>query len=302
MQIPVNYQAIGNSRIAYVREGSGHPLLLLHGFPQTHIAWYKMIPELAKHFTLIIPDLPGYGDSTGPPPDANHESYSKRAMSEILIQLMKNSGFSQFAVAGHDRGGRVAYRMALDHPEKITRLAMLDIIPTGEMAERMTYPAALKMSHWWLLSQPYPFPETLMLQNNEYFLNNLLDNWSGDIPSISREAKNEYLRCFSKPDVIRAMCEDYRAGSSVDLQHDREDRQADRRIRGPVLALWSISGFAADFGDPLHIWEKWAEQVTGHAIDSGHFIMEEAPQIVQEAFLDFFLFSVTVPGNGIYLA
>jgi haloacetate dehalogenase len=284
----LNYESIGNARIAFVREGSGPPLLLLHGYPETHVAWNKVVPELAKHFTLIIPDLPGYGDSTGPSPDVNPEGYSKRNMADTLVQLMKNAGFSRFAVAGHDRGGRVAYRMALDYPENITRLAVLDIIPNGEMAERMTYPIAKRMSHWWLLSQPHPFPETLLLQSNTFILESILKSWSGNVCSISEEVKNEYLRCFKKPDVIRAMCEDYRAGSSVDLEHDRQDRQAGRRIRCPLLVLWPSSGFAVDFGNPLQIWRNWAEKLTGHVIDSGHFVMEEAPQALQEVFLDFF--------------
>jgi haloacetate dehalogenase len=282
------YERIGQYKIAYIEAGSGNPLLLLHGYPQTHMAWHKVVPDLKRFFTLIIPDLPGYGDSTGPAPDANHEGYSKRNMSDILVELMARCGFSQFCLAGHDRGGRVAYRMALDHPQKVLRLALLDIIPTYEMAERMTYRVASKMTQWWMLSQPHPFPETLMMQNNEYLLSYIMDSWAGDVTLISREAKNEYQRCFKKPEVIRAMCEDYRAGSSVDLQHDREDVKTENRIQCPSLILWPSSGFAVDFGNLLEIWKQWAPLAIGHVIDAGHFLMEEAPDAVQEAFIKFF--------------
>jgi haloacetate dehalogenase len=286
--LDIDYEVVNDSKIAFAQIGSGSPLLLLHGFPETHFAWHKVAPELAKHFMLIIPDIPGYGDSTGPAIDARHEAYSKRNMSAVLIAFMQKLGFEKFYVAAHDRGARVAYRMALDHPEKILRLALLDIIPTGEIANRLTYESASQLGNWWFLSQPFPFPETLIQNNTEYFLNYILDSWSGSAKPIAEEARNEYLRCFKNQDVIRTICEEYRAGISIDVQHDREDQKEKRRIKGPLLVLWASDGFVTSFGDPLEIWKQWAEDVQGHQIISAHFLMEEVPAEIQNAFIKFF--------------
>ncbi|AXY73086.1 alpha/beta hydrolase [Paraflavitalea soli] len=286
--MPVLYERVAGCNIAYSRTGTGYPLLLLHGFPQTHMAWHQVVPLLDKHFTLIIPDLPGYGDSTGPAPDEQHEAYSKRNIGNILVQFMQQLGFPKFGVAGHDRGGRVGYRMAFDHPQTVTRLAVLDIIPTGEMADRMTFDLALALPHWWLLAQPYPFPETLIIQQAEYYLKNTLDSWSGNKKSITEEAWQEYLRCFKNPSVIRAMCEDYRAGATVDVQYDRHNKDRGQRITCPVLVLYPTDFFAARFGNPVSVWEKWAVDVQGMAVESGHFLMEEIPGEVSKALDDFF--------------
>jgi haloacetate dehalogenase len=183
----------------------------------------------------------------------------------------------------------VGYRMAFDHPDQVAALAVLDIIPTGEMADRMTFDLALGIPHWWLLAQPYPFPETLILQNPAFYLKHTLDSWADNKPSISPEAYEEYLRCFSNPSVIRAMCEDYRAGASVDMQHDHSNSNQQQRIACPVYVLYPRDFFAASFGNPLSVWEKWAVNVEGKAVESSHFLMEEIPEIVSETLTAFFL-------------
>ena len=284
----IKYQIAGDSKIAFVQCGSGSPLLLLHGFPETHFAWHKVAPELAKHFLLVIPDLPGYGDSTGPAIDINHEAYSKRNMADILVRFMEKLGFEKFFVAAHDRGARVAYRMALDHPQKILRLALLDIIPTGEIADRLTYESASQLGNWWFLSQPFPFPETLIQNNADFFLNHILDSWSGTAKPITEKARQEYLRYFKNSKVVRTMCEEYRAGISIDVRHDRRDKKDGRFIQCPLLILWASDGFVTSFGDPLEVWKTRAKNVKGYQINSAHFLMEEVPAEIQNAFIDFF--------------
>lgn len=286
--LPVQYETVAGNIIAFHKTGTGFPLLLLHGFPQSHAAWYKIAPLLENQFTLIIPDLPGYGDSSGPSPDEQHEAYSKRNMAKTLVAFMQQLGFAKFGVAGHDRGGRVGYRMAFDFPDVVAALAVLDIIPTGEMADRMSFDLALGIMHWWLLAQPYPFPETLILENPEFYLKHTLDSWSGNKPVISDEAFQEYLRCFKNPAVVRAMCEDYRSGATADVQHDRQDKTAGQRITSPVLALYPSDFFAASFGNPVDVWKKWAVNVQGIAVESSHFVMEEIPEVVSKALAVFF--------------
>jgi haloacetate dehalogenase len=267
--------------------GNGPPLLLLHGFPETKFAWHKIAPQLSDNFTLILPDLPGYGDSIGPPPDADYKNYSKRNMGEILSKLMVELGFSTYAVAGHDRGARVAYRMALDHQTAITQLVILNITPTLEMMERLDYDRALKMENWLFLAQPAPLPETLIGTNARFYLNHVLDDWSSKPEDISAEARSIYLRCFKKPEVIRSICAEYRA-SSIDAVHDRENRDKKQHIKCPVLVLWSALDYPSGPGDPLHIWKRWADDVSGSAIDCGHFLMEEKPVEVVLHILNFF--------------
>jgi haloacetate dehalogenase len=282
------YEQVNGCNIAYNRTGTGYPLLLLHGFPQTHVAWHEVAPLLADNFTLIIPDLPGYGDSTGPAPDEQHEAYSKRNLGNLLVTLMKQLGFTAFAVAGHDRGGRVGYRMAFDHPGVVKALAVLDIIPTGEMADRMDFDLAVNIPHWWLLAQPHPFPETLMLSNAEFYLKHTLESWSGKVWAITDKAWQEYLRCFKKPEVIRAMCEDYRAGASIDVEHDRASKRKGERITCPVFVLYPEEFFAARFGHPVEVWQQWAKNVQGTAVQSSHFLMEEIPELVAAELAKFF--------------
>lgn len=275
---------VADCNIDFVMAGQGPPLLLLHGFPETKATWHQIAPQLAAAYTVVVPDLPGYGDSAGPVPDADNGNYSKRSMGNILVQLMQQLGFSTFGLAGHDRGGRVAYRMALDHPGNISRLAVLNIIPTLEMMDRFTYDTALKMGNWIFLAQPAPLPETLIHENPAFYLNYVLNDWSAAPELISPEARAAYLRCFKRKEVIAAMCAEYRA-SVLDAAYDHEDRVNHRRIHCPVLTIWSEK----DFPDgPLAVWKNWAEQVSGAALPGGHFLMEECPDGVLEQFLGFF--------------
>ena len=272
--------------IDLLMKGDGLPLLLLHGFPETKLAWHKIASQLAEHYTLVIPDLPGYGDSTGPTVDDEHKNYSKRELANILVRIMQQLNFHQYSVVGHDRGGRIAYRMALDHPEIITRLALLDIIPALDMSERLDYDSAVTMENWFFLSQPKPLPETLIAANPEFYLSYILDSWTAKPEMILPEIRAEYLRYFKNPKVITAICEEYRA-SYLDIIYDKEDRLHDKRINCPVLLLWSAGDLAAKLGDPLAIWKSWANNVTGKSLQCGHFLMEECPTEVLNQLLPF---------------
>ncbi len=277
---------VAGSSIDLAMAGEGPPLMLLHGFPETKAAWHQVAPRLAETYTVVLPDLPGYGDSTGPVPVADNSNYTKRSMGNMLVRLMQQLGFSTFALAGHDRGGRVAYRMALDHPREISRLAVLNIIPTLEMMDRFSYDMAVKMGNWVFLAQPAPLPETLITGNPEFYLNYMLDDWSATPALISPETRAAYLRCFKRKEVIAAICAEYRA-SVLDAAYDREDRDKHRRISCPVLALWSEKDFTSSDG-PLPVWKNWADDVSGAALPGGHFLMEECPGEVTAQFLRFF--------------
>jgi haloacetate dehalogenase len=275
--------------LSLVRGGTGPPVLLLHGYPQTHAAWHRVAPRLATRFTVVAVDLPGYGDSAGPTPDPAHAAYSKRATAATLVTAMTALGFTRFAVAGHDRGGRVGYRMALDHPERVSRLAVLDMVPTLEMAERIDRRLALAEYHWFFLAQPHPLPETLIGGAPDFYLTHTLESWAGRRGAFDESALAEYRRCFRKPSVIRAACEDYRAGLTVDLEHDRADRAAGRRIGSPVLALWGATAGDAYALDYPATWRRWADRVAGRPLDCGHFLMEEAPEETASALLEFLI-------------
>lgn len=248
-------------------------------FPETKLAWHKIAPQLATTHTVILPDLPGYGDSTAPTPDHDYKNYSKREMAKVLVQLMQQLGFHQFAIAGHDRGARAAYRMALDHPKIITQLTVLNIIPTLDMVEHLDYNTAVSLSNWFFLAQPSPLPETMLKHNAEFYLQQVFDTWSENPGRISPKAKAEYLRCFKNEKVIEAICSEYRA-TVWDIENDREDRKNNRRIDCPVCALWSHEGIPASMVNPLEVWKKWADNVTGAALAGGHFLMEESPEEV----------------------
>jgi haloacetate dehalogenase len=279
---------LDQAELAFLRAGTGPGLLLLHGYPQTRAAWHQVAPRLAHHFTVIVPDLPGYGDSTGPEPDARHAGYSKRNTGSTLLGLMRALGHDRFAVAGHDRGARVTYRFALDHPTRVTKVAVLDTIPTLEIAERLTYERAARLGNWFFLGQPAPLPETVIGCAPDAYLDFLLERWAGRRESLTAAAVGEYRRCFRRPAVIRAACEDYRAGLGIDVEHDQADRQAGHRISAPTLVLWAANGLAAMFGDPLDIWRRWAVHVQGQELTSGHFLMEEAPKEVGSLLEAFF--------------
>jgi haloacetate dehalogenase len=268
--------------------GVGPPLLLLHGYPQSHVMWHAVAPLLRARFSLVIPDLRGYGDSTGPGPDPQHLNYSKRAMAADMVELMSALGHDRFALAGHDRGGRVAYRLVFDHPARVLRLAVLDIVPTFDMWERMNAKSALGSYHWLLLAQPPPLPERLIGFDPEFFLRYLFERWAGRPESLQPEAVAEYVRHFRKTSVIQAACEDYRAGATVDFDHDRADRDRGHRIQCPTLVLWGRRYLAAKAESPIEVWRSWADDVREVALDCGHFVAEEQPDACAAAFGEFF--------------
>lgn len=267
------------------RAGSGPVVLLLHGFPETRVAWRKIAPDLAKTFTVIAADLPGYGDSTLSERTLDDGRITKRTMATILTEAMTALGVSTFAVAGHDRGARVAYRMALDHPERISAVAVLDVIPILDMADGITYEAAREMGHWFWCSQASTVPETLIGHDPELYVRHIIEQWDGS-HVIEREAVDEYIRCMRTPAVRRTMGAEYRA-DRLDLDHDRADRTAGHRIMCPLLAVWAQGGLVERFGDPLAIWRTWADTVEGHALPGGHFLMEESPQAVAALLVPF---------------
>jgi haloacetate dehalogenase len=263
--------------------GSGDPVLLLHGYPQTRAMWHRVAPVLADHFTVVCPDLRGYGDSAKPPSDPTHEPYSKRVMARDQVELMRGLGFDRFAVVGHDRGARVARRMALDHSGTVTRLAVLDIVPTKTIYETLDRERALTVWRYFFLAQPADLPERLIGADPEGYLRWTLDEWCRTAGAFSGEAIAEYRRCFG-PETIRATCEDYRAGATIDLVHD--DADAGRAIACPVLVLWSGPGLGSAY-DVLSIWRAEAADVTGEALDGGHFLPEERPAEVAAKLLAF---------------
>ncbi|MFN2488241.1 MAG: alpha/beta fold hydrolase [Actinomycetota bacterium] len=261
--------------------GSGPPLLLLHGHPQTHVMWHKVAPRLALDFTIVAADLRGYGASSKPPTTDDHEPYSKRAMAHDQVRVMQELGFDSFSVAGHDRGGRCAYRMALDHPERVEKLAVLDIVPTGEVFRHLGTELAFEMYHWFFLAQPHGLPERLISKDPDAYY------FHGKRHLFEPEALEEYLRCARDPETIHAFCEDYRAGITFDRALDDADRGR-RKIECPVLALWSGRDYLARSFDVLEVWRTWADDVRGRALDCGHYLAEEAPDETYEELRPFF--------------
>ncbi len=267
------------------RAGSGAAVLLLHGFPETSVAWRKVAPELARTSSVFAIDLPGYGDSTLSDQALDNGRLTKRTMAAVLAEAMTELDVSTFAIVGHDRGARVGYRLALDHPQRVSALAVLDVIPILDMAEEMTYEAAREMGHWFWLSQSSTAPETLIGRDPDLYVRHIIQQWDGG-RFIEREAVDEYIRCMRKPEVRRAMGAEYRA-DQLDLAHDRDDRAAGRRINCPLLAIWAQGGLTERFGDPVAIWRKWADNVRGRALAGGHFLMEESPRDLASSLLPF---------------
>jgi haloacetate dehalogenase len=255
--------------------GSGPPLLLLHGYPQTHMMWGQIAADLAKDFTVVAADLRGYGKSTPPPDSEDHATYSKRAMARDAITLMKHFGFERFDLAGHDRGGRVSYRLALDHPQAVRRLSILDIIPTGEVWARADQRFALGYWHWSFLVQQAPGPEAVIGRDPEHFFFGF--QYRDRASHFAPDAYADYVAALQRPSVIHAICEDYRAGAGFDRQLDAEDRKAGRKIDCPVQILWGARGMLEAWYDTLAIWGEWATDLRGHALDCGHFLPEEKP-------------------------
>ena len=265
--------------------GSGPPLLLLHGYPETHLMWGGIAEALAERFTVVAPDLRGYGDSSTPPTVPGHATYGKRAMAADGVTLMRQLGFDRFDVVGHDRGGRAAYRMALDSPEAVRRVTVMDVVPTAEVWARADARMALGYWHWAFLAQPEPIPERIVAADPEFFF--LDAEFGGVIRGFRPEAVADYARCIRDPAVVHAMCEDYRAGATCDRDDDEADRAAGRRITSPLQVLWAGRGALAAWYDTLAVWHDWADDVTGEALDSGHFLVEEKPAETLAAILRF---------------
>jgi haloacetate dehalogenase len=271
--------------------GAGPPLLLLHGYPQTHVCWHKVAGELARHCTLVIPDLRGYGASSAPPGDAEHATYSKRAIALDALQIMRALGHQRFIAAGHDRGGRVAYRLALDHPDAVRALVPIDIVPTAEQWRRTTAERAISAYHWAFLAQPHPLPETLIGREPVYYLEHTLKSWAGphDLSPFSAEALAHYRALLQQPARVHAVCEDYRAGATLDRRLDEADLAAGRKITCPTFVLWGTDYQGRGGSSPLEVWRGWCDEVSGAAVKSGHFLAEENPQATLDALLPFLL-------------
>lgn len=272
--------------------GFGLPVLLLHGFPQTHLMWRRVAPLLARDFTVVCADLRGYGRSGCPASARDHAPYAKRTMAQDMVTVMERLGFPRFSVVGHDRGGRVAYRMALDHPERVERLAVLDVLPTETVWERADARFALAFWPWSLLAQPEPLPERVLAATPESIVDDALGGWGSPPEVFPPEVRAAYIEALRDPGHAHAVCEEYRAAAAIDREHDRADRASGRRIACPLLVLWSARGpldtWYAEEGGPVALWRAWGEDVRGHAIDAGHFFPEEAPEQTADALNCFF--------------
>ena len=274
-------QSVADGALRLRVGGSGPPLLLLHGNPQTHAMWHAVAPELARTHTVICPDLRGYGGSFKPAPSADHAPYSKRAMAHDMAELMTTLGHDRFAVLSHDRGARVAHRLALDNPDRITRLAVLDIVPTIEHFERTDMAFALGYYHWFWFAQPHPFPEELINAAPAQWFHSHTSREPKPPGFFRAEALDDYLAAAHDPEMIAGMCEDYRAAATIDLEHDRISRSAGLRVRCPMLVLWGEKGRIGGWYDPVTLWREYCSAtVTGGPVPSGHYLAEEAPAAV----------------------
>jgi len=259
--------------INLIQGGRGDPVLLLHGYPETHVCWHQVAPMLAERFTVVCPDLRGYGDSAKPPSDPEHLAYSKRVMAQDQVEVMQSLGFNQFTVVGHDRGARVAHRMALDHADKVTKLALLDIIPTNTAFANVDKDMATGTFNWFFSIQPDELPERLIGAESAFYLQWILDHWAGRKNAFAPEAVAEYQRCFTA-ETIRATNEEFRAAATIDLLQDEADQE--HKIACPTLVLWSVTSWVKF--DVLAIWKERAEDVRGMTLDCGHFLPEEDPE------------------------
>ncbi|MDA0289311.1 MAG: alpha/beta hydrolase [Proteobacteria bacterium] len=273
------------AEINLVHGGAGKPLLLMHGYPQTHMMWHRVAPRLAEEYHVICPDLRGYGDSSKPESSADHAPYSKREMANDMVEVMKELGYQQFAATGHDRGARVLHRMILDHPERVQRACVMDIAPTHHMFKTTDQEFATGYYHWFFLIQPNGLPERLIGADPEYYLTEKMGRWSSPDSIFAPEAFDEYLRCFRKPETIHASCEDYRAAASIDLEHDASD--LDRKIECPLLVLWGDKGLVHRKYEVLEVWRERANHVSGTALKCGHYLPEESPEQVLDELLPF---------------
>jgi haloacetate dehalogenase len=280
-------QIVNGARIRFAVAGKGPAILLLHGHPQTHVVWRKVAPDLVRAgFTVVAPDLRGYGDSEKVVSDALHAPYSKREMAKDQVGLMRALGHDRFHVVGHDRGGRVAHRMALDHPQAVAKIVVLDIAPTLTMYACTDQTFATRYFWWFFLIQPAGLPERMIGADPEFFLRHHIAGQSRTEGAICEDVLAEYLRCYREPDTVHAICEDYRAAASIDLDHDRADSH--KRIEAPLLALWGAKGVVGELYDVLETWRDKARDVQGTALPCGHAIPEEVPAELTQAMLDFF--------------
>lgn len=267
--------------------GEGPPLLLLHGIPETHMMWHRVAPMLAERYTVVATDLRGFGDSGKPPTADNHSPYSMRTIARDQVEVMAAMGHSTFGVAGHDRGARCAYRMALDHPDTVSKLAVLDIVPTGDAFDNADMEFSTGYWVWSFLAAPAPIPETLIGHSPKTIVDYMLDSWSTNPSAFPDEVRAHYVEKFSSPDAIHAICEEYRAAATIDYSLDAADK-GNRQIGCPVLALWDEEGAVEAWYEPLDIWRQWARDVRGKAIWGGHFLPEENPKEVASELVQFF--------------
>lgn len=281
---------VGDISLSVNVGGAGEPLFLLHGYPQNHMCWAGVAPEFARHFRVIVPDLRGYGESEAPPDDADHTVYSKRRMADDIVALADRLGLDRFLILGHDRGARVAYRLALDHPERLRRLGMIEVIPTADFWRAWNAELAHKAYHWTFLAQPAPLPEMLIASDPVAYIDHTLGSWTMQrtLDVFAPDALASYRRQARDPARIAAFCADYRAGATTDRALDEADKAAGRKIAAPVMFLCGRHGFPAQTGDPASHWRKWADDVRMATCESGHFAMEENPQAVLDTFLPFF--------------
>lgn len=268
--------------------GSGPPLLLLHGHPQTHAIWHRVAPRLAEHFTVVACDLRGYGESSKPQGAPDHANYSKRAMAADTVAVMQSLGFATFRVLAHDRGARVAHRLALDHPQAVERMALLDIAPTLAMYEQTSDTFARAYWHWFFLIQPAPLPERLIEADPAAYVRDVMGKRSAGLAPFDPRALAEYQRCLALPGAAHGICEDYRAAATIDLEHDRVDRDGGNHLALPLMVLWGEQGVVGRCFDPLAEWQRVANDVRGGALPCGHYIAEEAPDMLLERVLPFF--------------
>lgn len=280
--------AANGTTIHLAHGGSGPPLLLLHGYPESHLMWHKVAPRLAEDFSVVVPDLRGYGDSGKPPGDPEHINYSKRVMAQDQVEVMQQLGFETFFLVGHDRGARVSHRLTLDHPQRVMKLAVLDIIPTHKMFKIVNKAMATATHHWFFLIQPYDYPERLIGAAPEYFLRYRFERIENYRAIFPEDVLREYVRCFCDPTTIHATCEDYRAGASIDLVYDDED-YGTRQVTCPLFALWSAKGYVGRNCDVLATWREYATDVRGQALPCGHYLPEEMPEETYTALKAFLL-------------
>ena len=291
MSTKLDYRMIdtGETNIWTAVTGAGPPLLLLHGHPQTHMMWLKVAELLAPHFTLVIPDLRGYGRSGKPPSRADHMPYSKRVMAQDMVAVMDALGFDRFHIAGHDRGGRVTHRLCLDHPQRVTRAAVLDIAPTLHMYSTTNRDFATGYWHWFFLIQPHPLPEKIIGADPLQFWRLKCGSGAAGLAPFAEAALADYLECYANADTIHAICEDYRASATIDLQHDQADVDSGRKLDCPLLVLWGRMGKIGEWYDPVGVWRQYATQVHGAAVAAGHYLAEESPAETGQLLLDHFI-------------